>query len=245
MRWLTIFFISWILMGATTHQHNGDFCGIKNTAFKTREGHGTCIGHPIENIKVKIIKSHDEIISKLSDATILSTHEIGEIIVQGVTVTREYLQLPLETTKSKIVDDDNKFWHRMGDVGFLDENGLLWFCGRKAHCVKTTEGILYPIQCEAIFNQHPQVRKSALVGLGPDDEKTPAIVIERKDDQFLQGKSRSIFESELLTLAKKYPHTKNISKIYYSTAFPVDVRHNIKIDRLALKREIEENENEN
>ena len=37
MKWLTIFFISWALMGATTHLHNGDFCGIKNSSFKNGE----------------------------------------------------------------------------------------------------------------------------------------------------------------------------------------------------------------
>ena len=130
----------------------------------------------------------------------------------------------------------------MGDVGFIDKQGLLWFCGRKSHCVHMTESILYPIPCEAIFNQHPEVKRSALVGLGPKNAETPVIVIERKDRQFLQGKARSIFEAELLVLAKKYPHTALINKIYFSKSLPVETRHNIKIDRLKLKAEIEADE---
>jgi len=103
--------------------------------------------------------------------------------------------------------------------------------------------VLYPIPVEAIFNRHPAVKRSALVGLGKPGKQIPAIVIERKDGQYLSGKGRSIFESELLAVAKKYPHTRDIQKIYLSRSFPVDVRHNIKIDRLKLKEEIEQYEN--
>ena len=80
------------------------------------------------------------------------------------------------------------------------------------------------------------------MGLGTPGNQSPAIVIERKDGQYLSGKGRSIFESELLSVAKKYPHTKDIQKIYLSKTFPVDVRHNIKIDRIKLKEEIEHHE---
>lgn len=215
---------------------------LKYTAAHTKRGHGTCIGLPIKGIQVKIIEATNDSIKKISDAKILLPNEIGEIIVQGPIVTREYMSLIEETNLAKIMEDNEKFWHRMGDVGFLDEKGMLWFCGRKSHCVHTAEGTLYPIQCEAIFNLHPDVKRSALVGLGKKGSEIPAIVIERKDQQFLQDKSRSIFEAELFTLAKKYPHTSNITKIYFSKSLPVDVRHNIKIDRLKLKSEIEINE---
>jgi hypothetical protein len=102
--------------------------------------------------------------------------------------------------------------------------------------------MMTPISCEAIFNKHPAVKRSALVGLGVLGKQTPAIVIERKDSQFLSGKERSIFESELFSIAKKFPHTAGIQKIYLSKHFPVDVRHNIKIDRTKLKEEIEGHE---
>ena len=131
---------------------------------------------------------------------------------------------------------------KKGDVGYIDEQGLLWFCGRKSHLVTTKISTLYPIPCEAIFNRHPAVKRSALIGLGKAGIQTAAIVIERIDGHYLAGKARSIFESELLSISKNYPHTKDIQKIYLSKNFPVDVRHNIKIDRLKLKEEIEKNE---
>ncbi len=94
------------------------------------------------------------------------------------------------------------------------------------------------IICEAIFNRHPDVKRSALIGLPENDYEVPAIVIERFDGTYLAGREKSIFESELLLIAKNYPHTENITKFYYSSSFPVDVRHNIKIDRLKLRDEV-------
>ena len=219
---------------------SGDFI-LKQTAHLTENGKGTCIGEVTPGSEVKIIAITDQTIEKLSDAKILGANTVGEIIVSGPTVTKEYLDLPEKTREAKIYEGD-KIWHRMGDMGFLDEKNQLWFLGRKAHRVETEEGLMTPIPAEAIFNKHPAVRRSALVGLGVRGKETPAIVIERKDGQFLSGKERSIFESELLSLAKKFPHTSMIQKIYLSKHFPVDVRHNIKIDRKKLKEEIEAHE---
>lgn len=214
---------------------------LKNTAQLTEDGKGTCVGKVVPGSKVKIIQITDSIIETLAQAKELPHYQIGEIIIQGPIVTKEYLDLPEKTREAKIYEGE-KIWHRMGDIGYLDSEENLWFLGRKAHRVETSEGLMTPISCEAIFNKHPAVRRSALVGLGELGQQTPAIVIERKDGQFLSGKERSIFESELLSLSKKFPHTAKIQKIYLSKHFPVDVRHNIKIDRTKLKEEIESHE---
>ncbi|MFA6238705.1 MAG: fatty acid CoA ligase family protein [Bacteriovorax sp.] len=221
---------------------SGEFI-LKNTAQQTDEGRGTCVGLPAPGIEIKIIKITDEVIPAFNKSLELPNMTVGEIIVRGPSATREYLDLPEKTREAKIYDSNNTFWHRMGDLGYIDESGLLWFCGRKSHMVTTTKACLYPIPVEAIFNKHPAVKRSALVGLGLPGRQVPAIVIERKDGQYLSGKGRSLFESELLALAKRYPHTKDIQKVYLSRSFPVDVRHNIKIDRLKLKEEIEQHEN--
>lgn len=221
---------------------SGEFI-LKNTAHLSDEGRGTCIGKPVPGVEIKIIRSSNAVVSQMNDAVVLPAGQVGEIIVRGKAVTKEYFNLPEQTREAKIPDADGSFWHRMGDVGYLDQSGQLWFCGRKSHQVFAKEEVLYPIPVEAIFNRHPAVKRSALVGLGKSGKQTPAIVIERKDGQYLSGKSRSIFESELLAVAKKYEHTRDIQKIYLSRGFPVDVRHNIKIDRLKLKEEIEQYEN--
>lgn len=211
---------------------------LKHTSHLSENGKGTCIGQPVPGTQAKIISITESVIETLAQTKILPINTIGEIIVTGPMVTKEYLDLPDKTREAKIYENGT-VWHRMGDLGFIDEQNQLWFVGRKAHRVETSEGMMFPIPCEAIFNKHPAVKRSALVGLGKLGKQTPAIVIERKDGQYLSGKERSLFESELLSIAKKNPLTAGISKIYLSKHFPVDVRHNIKIDRTKLKEEIE------
>jgi acyl-CoA synthetase (AMP-forming)/AMP-acid ligase II len=214
---------------------------LKNTAHLTNQGKGTCIGNIVEGNSVRIIKITDDVISSFSETKILEANQIGEIVVSGPTVTKEYLDLPEKTLEAKIIEN-NVIWHRMGDIGYIDENGLIWFLGRKVHRVESSLGLMTPISCEAIFNGHPAVKRSALVGLGKIGSQIPAIVIERHDGEFLLGKERSLFESELMALGKRFSHTQMIQKIYLSKNFPVDVRHNIKIDRTKLKEEIEDHD---
>lgn len=217
---------------------------LKNTARASEEGRGTCIGVPAPKIEIRLIPITDSVIENFNGE--YSSHQKanlpGEIIVRGVVVTKSYYGMSDKTREAKIQDDET-FWHRMGDVGYFDEEGRLWFLGRKSHVVKTKKGFVFPIPCEAIFNRHPDVLRTALVGLGPTGEETPVIVVERRDGKFLAGREKNVFESELLILAKNYPHTEKITQFYYSAGFPVDVRHNIKIDRLKLRDEIQKNEN--
>ncbi len=214
---------------------------LNNTASLTLRGLGTCIGKIVPNTQVKIIKITDHVITDLKLAEVLGPMNPGEIIVKGNQVTKSYDNLPDKTALAKIYDSDGSVWHRMGDMGYLDNNGYLWFLGRVSHRVDIKNEIYYPIACEAIFNQHKDIEKTALVGIGKNNNQKPSIVILRKDRRFLKDYEKSIFENELLSLAKLYPHTEKIENFYYARTFPVDVRHNIKIDRLKLKEEIEKN----
>ena len=100
----------------------------------------------------------------------------------------------------------------------------------------TPQGPLYPIPIEAIFNQHPLIKRTALVGLGKVGNQIPAVVIERSDHfMSLTSESQKRFKQELMLLGEKFPHTKDINHFFLYDYFPVDVRHNIKIDRLKLK----------
>ena len=127
---------------------------------------------------------------------------------------------------AKIYGSNGEFWHRMGDVGYLDEYGRLWFCGRKSHRVQLSEQTLSPVPCEAIFNLHPDVARSALIS----KEGEPVIVIEKREPQLNEAR----LKTELLALGSKNPKTKLIKTVLFHPSFPVDVRHNAKIQRLKL-----------
>ncbi|MGC1273018.1 MAG: fatty acid CoA ligase family protein [Planctomycetaceae bacterium] len=201
---------------------------LAETAERSRRGAGTCVGRPFPHVAVKIIEIGNQPISVLADARELPPREIGEIIVNSPSATREYFRRSQETDLAKI-QDGTTFWHRMGDVGYLDDDGRLWFCGRKAHVVETAEGRMFSVCCEAVFNEHPDVYRSALVGLGVNGHKQPVIVVELE-------RLRGPIDAELRELAKANPLTERIDTFLIHKSFPVDVRHNIKIDRERLGR---------
>ena len=207
---------------------------LDRTASQTQRGAGTCVGRAFPGVEVRIVRTTVGPIQNITDAEVLPAGEIGEIIVQSPSATREYFRRPDATAKAKINDGDN-FWHRMGDVGYLDDEGLLWFCGRKAHIVETENGPLYTIRCEAIFNNHERVYRCALVGVGDKPNQTPVVVVEPEPGHFPANKrTRETLRSELKQLGADNELTKSIDTFLFRKALPVDIRHNVKIFREKL-----------
>ena len=194
--------------------------------------HGACVGRLVTGIQARVIALDEAPFASPADTRPLPTGEIGEIIVRGPVVTREYDGNPAATAAAKIPDGES-IWHRMGDCGYLDPQGRLWFCGRKAERVETTAGTLHTEPCEQVFRSHPSVARCALVGLGARPGQEPAIVIEATLPDRAAGQALA---RELRALALRHPHTATIRRFFFHPRFPVDVRHNAKIHRLTLAR---------
>ena len=207
---------------------------LKETAVLTAIGKGTCVGHVFHGMRVRIIETSSEMLREIGKTVSVASGQIGEIIVSGPVATREYYQRPNATNFAKIADGD-LFWHRMGDVGYFDDVGRLWFCGRKAHIVSTTTGPMYSVCCEAIFNNHPAIYRCALVGIGAKGRQIPIIVAEPEPGKFPSSeKDRRQLSHELLQLGTQNPLTANIHQILFHRSLPVDTRHNVKINRELL-----------
>jgi acyl-CoA synthetase (AMP-forming)/AMP-acid ligase II len=204
---------------------------LAETRHLTDRGYGICVGRPINAIPIRIIAVSDAPIASWADDLAVAPGEIGEIVVRGDLVSRGYYDDPRADALAKIPDADG-FWHRMGDLGWMDRKGRIWFCGRKSHRVITAGGTLYTIPCESIFNTHPAVFRSALVGIGPAGLKTPVICIERRAEARRLNRRR--LRAELLELASRHEMTRGIDTVLFHDAFPVDIRHNAKIFREKL-----------
>jgi olefin beta-lactone synthetase len=206
---------------------------LSETRKLSEQGFGMCVGQPISGIDVRIIRITDGPIARWTDDLAMPDGEIGEITVRGDQVTRGYFERPRDDAQSKIGDGDT-FWHRMGDLGWMDKKGRIWFCGRKSHRVLTEKKPMFTIPCEAIFNNHPRVFRSALVGVGPKGRQRPVICVELEPDD--SGKDKKGLKKELLALAKASPITEDIDTILFNRSFPVDIRHNSKIFREKLAK---------
>ncbi len=198
----------------------------------TDEGRGICVGRPVPWLSLAIIPISDGPIDEWNDDMALPTWEVGEIAVHGPQVTAQYFNRPEATRLAKIPHPAGGVWHRMGDVGYLDREGRIWFCGRKSHRVVTRGETLYTIPVEGVFNVHPQVFRTALVGVGPMGNQRPVLCVELEKGVNKADQVR--IRQELLDLGSRYPHTKVIKDIFFRVAFPVDIRHNAKIFREKL-----------
>ena len=204
---------------------------VLNETYKlTLKGYGTCVGTPLKQVEIRIIPIVEDRLSQLPEE--LPQGVVGEIAVYAPYISKSYLNDPTATAKAKI-QQDGKIWHRMGDLGYKDAQGRLWFCGRKIERVETPEKTFYTDCCEAIFNTHKDVFRSALIQFYTETHKiVPAIIIEPKQ-QISDKEILNVFQ-ELRALAQTTSATQEIHHFGVFKKFPVDVRHNAKIHRLTL-----------
>jgi acyl-coenzyme A synthetase/AMP-(fatty) acid ligase len=200
---------------------------LGETLEHTGNGKGICIGKALDGMEIAIIRISDEAIPVWTDDLKAAPGEIGEIVVKGLNVTASYFNRDASTQLAKIQDGD-KVHHRMGDLGYFDADGNLWFCGRKAHRVKVGAQELYSIPCEEIFNKHPDVFRTALVGV---NGKAVLCVETEKQDKPID---EATLKAELLEWAAAHPMTASIKTVLFHPRFPVDFRHNAKIIREEL-----------
>lgn len=214
---------------------------IAETGPAAEKGKGTCVGSRFDGVQWRVIEISDDPIAELNQTVEVERGKIGELMVAGPMVTRQYVVRSDQNAMHKVADG-TRIWHRMGDLGYLDPQDRFWFCGRKAHRVTTSERTLYTIPCEAIFNAHPKVYRSALIGLGPNGQQTPLILIELHPEFAGDHQvDHAQLTQELLELAARNPLTRRIERVVIrDEPLPVDIRHNSKIFRERLAEEYTE-----
>jgi olefin beta-lactone synthetase len=203
------------------------------TTEETARGRGVCVGRPLPQLRLEVIRITDSPIDQWSDSLRMPPNEVGELVVWGPNVSKEYWNRPEATRLAKIRSTDGEIGHRTGDVGSVDEQGRVWFCGRKSQRVETQSETLFSVACEGVFNQHPRVRRTALVQVGAVPNARPALCVEVETDGAV---NRSQIKRDLLALGAACPLTRNVETILFHDRFPVDIRHNAKIfrERLAV-----------
>ena len=212
---------------------------IAETGPAAAKGKGVCVGTRFESVQWRVIEIDDGPIEEISQTKELTRGKIGELMVSGPMVTTQYVVRGDQNAMHKVRDGD-RIWHRMGDVGYLDDRDRFWFCGRKAHRVTNGSRTWFTVPCEAIFNHHPAVYRSALVPRGPRGEQVPVMVIEpHAEHRPLSETSRKRLTEELTDLASRNPLTRRIEEIILrDEPLPVDIRHNSKIFREQLAAEL-------
>ena len=204
---------------------------INETAKFSAKGYGLCLGYPFEGIELNIIKVNDHAIEVWSEDMEVNDSEIGEITVQKSLVAARYFEHPGKDSLTLIKVAD-RLWYRTGDLGWKDNKGRFWFVGRKDERLVTDNGTIYPWPCESLFNSHPEVYRSALVGIGRRPHQKPVICIETVNT--LNNTAKNKIRKDLLNLAARNPITKEINKVVFFKALPVNPDCPAKIVRTKL-----------
>jgi len=191
---------------------------------------GICVGRPVPGVEVALIRVTDDPIPELTaDLLVTRAGEVGEVLVRGPVVSPAYADRPDATAAAK-VRWDGQVAHRMGDLASWDTDGRLWFAGRKADVVHTAAGPMYSVPCEEVFNVHPAVRRSALVGTGAAGDSTPVLCVELEPGV----RPSPLLTQQLLAVGHADARASAVTRVLYHPGLPVDIRHNSKIDRAGL-----------
>ncbi|MCH2118325.1 MAG: fatty acid CoA ligase family protein [Pirellulales bacterium] len=212
---------------------------LTETAAQTDQGAGICVGRLFSSVEGKVIQISDDRIESIADAKELPNGEIGELVVRGPQASPKYVtglgdleQKPAATNDpnrmAKISDGDT-FWHRMGDVGYFDHEQRFWYCGRKSQRVQTKTETLFTIPVESIFNTHPRVKRTALIGVPHAGADLPVVVFDCETKTFEKR-----VEADLRKISQDHSMTRPIEIFVSHSKMPVDIRHNSKILREEL-----------
>ncbi len=205
---------------------------LRETWPRTEAGAGVCVGDPLPGVEVRIVAIDDGPIPTLDDADPVPAGTIGEVVARSPHISDHYHEAPEDMAENKIADGATR-WHRLGDTGFVDDEGRLWVCGRRSHRVVARDRTYFPLCCEPVFNTHPDVVRSALIGPHVGGAVAPAICVELVPDA--RGRQNQV-EEDLRKLAQRHEATEGIDRFVFIDHLPVDRRHNAKIDRPALAR---------
>lgn len=208
---------------------------LGETWARTEAGAGVCVGHPLPGVEVRIIAIDDGPIPDWNNATELPAGAIGEVVARSPHISPYYFRQPEATAENKIADHGGA-WHRVGDTGYLDDDGRVWVCGRRSHRVVTARGVAYPLCCEPVANAHPAVARSALVGVNGRDGRRRALLCVQLTDEWTPSDDLT---AELRSLLADHEATRLVDDVIFVARVPVDRRHNAKIDRPALARTLD------
>ena len=137
--------------------------------------------------------------------------EVGEIAVKGPMVFNEYINLPEDTAHAL-----RGGWHHTGDLGRFDEDGYLWYEGRKAEkeLIKPGGENVYPAEVEKVILEHPAVENTVVFGV-PDPKWKEGIkaVCQLKSGHTLEARELIKFVAARIASFKKPQHVEFVSEI--------------------------------
>jgi long-chain acyl-CoA synthetase len=149
------------------------------------------IGLPIPPFKVRIVDEHDQDVSQ---------GEVGELIVSGSALMKEYLNQPKVTAEVL-----RGGWLHTGDLARMDEDGYIYIVDRKKDMIIRGGYNVYPREIEEVLYTHPDVSEVAVIGIPHADlgEEVAAVIVLRPGAKVTDEELRQYVKEKVAPY--KYP----------------------------------------
>ncbi len=186
-------------------------------------GEGTCAGVPVDSVQARIIRIARGPVTFTSwEALAPDATRIGELVVAGPHICRDYFRNPEAVAGNKITDAEGVIWHRMGDTGYLDDAGRFWLTGR-VHSTILCKG--EPL--------HAQLIEAQVARLTPGATRIAALEHDERLVIVVQGPAIPGLRQRLR--ADGIPAD---TVIFTRKPLPLDPRHQSKLDYSALRHHL-------
>ena len=156
---------------------------------------------------------------QVSTTYVTCRHANAASKIDGLSTHYSVLSTKNDSQSPTVHTSCHDIWHRTGDLGYFDNQGRLWYCGRKSDRLHYGNDVtLYPVQCEAIINTCKRVRQSAIVYCGA----RPVLVVELNHDdpgRDFEPPPRDLIQ-ELKVLKDKHAILKDIDHLFVCPQMP-------------------------
>jgi olefin beta-lactone synthetase len=180
---------------------------------------GLCVGEPFHRISLKIIEIREgDLASEDLEKLELPPGEIGEIVVAGGHVLREYWNNEAAFRRNKIVDAAGRVWHRTGDAGFVGAAGRLYLTGRCDQMIRRAGGWISPFLVEDLLRQMPGAAAGTVLESGGQLTVFVEPIADAKQSDLEKTlRARLPFPIDNVVVMKKIPRDpRHFSKIDYA-----------------------------
>ena len=164
--------------------------------------------------------------------------QVGELIVAGEHVCRDYYNFPEAFERAKILDADGTVWHRTGDMCRLDDQGYLWMVGRVHNTIRRGGRYCFPVRAEIILTRLPFAKQAAYLGV-PDDElgeRTVAVVVPEEPAALEKEGTAEAWRAEAARVMEK--NGVPMDALLFRETIPMDPRHHSKVEYTVLRDEL-------
>ena len=224
-----------VAYGSTEAEPVGHIDAVQRLELDPSEA-GYCTGKTSELVQARVIhicKSVDDLQGRTLEELTLGPNQIGELVVSGQHVCRDYYRNPQATAENKLRDMAGNIWHRMGDTGRLDSDGRFWLAGRLHSTITRDSAFLHPQLIEQMLSNSVEgLTRVAAVGVTNESLGQACWIVAEVKSQ----KPETIVEIQSQMQQHGFP-CDNV--VLVTNPLPVDPRHNSKIDYDALRQQLE------